>query len=176
MNDTIFKIADVIKMRLARCEGAMITEIGGSIRRGKENPKDIEICVLSKSTKKFQGTDLFGEPIYSMELETPAMSELRRMSNSVVRCGQKSGQFVVASYTVDYFQTTDIDAWGLMYFIRTGPADFVKQCLIRWKQKTGGYSKENILRDSDGTKYPCKNERAVFERLGLPWAEPKDRI
>jgi DNA polymerase/3'-5' exonuclease PolX len=70
-----------------------------------------------------------------------------------------------AQHNLDIFTTT-ARGWGMCYFIRTGPAEFVTRCLAYWKTITGGgYSKDCVLHLADGTPMDTPEEVDVFRVL-----------
>jgi len=77
-----------------------------------------------------------------------------------------------APYNIDLFWVTP-ESWGLQFFIRTGPADYVAAALAYWKKITnGGFSNGGILHLPDATIVPTPEEEDVFrvleERGGKP--------
>ncbi|NOY81931.1 MAG: hypothetical protein GXP31_13120, partial [Kiritimatiellaeota bacterium] len=78
---------------------------------------------------------------------------------------------------VDLFQTADIREWGVLFFIRTGPADYVRRMLWHWKLYTmyRGRIEANRLWNEDGTAANTNEERDVFEALHLTWVAPEGR-
>jgi DNA polymerase/3'-5' exonuclease PolX len=142
-------------------------EIAGSIRRKKSTDiKDIEICAIPNSVHARELADIVNK-----------------------RWGEPSqGKFpskytkVRSIYNIDFFWPSK-ETWGLIYFIRTGPAEFGQRMLAYWKTITeGGYSEEGQLRLADGTIVPTLEEEDVFrvlEQYGkrpCPFLPPERRL
>ncbi|GAG27036.1 unnamed protein product, partial [marine sediment metagenome] len=75
------------------------------------------------------------------------------------------------------------DNWGLNFTIRTGSAEWVRDVLARKWCRQGFKSKGAILHpvineldETLGDPIPLYEEKEVFEFLGLPWVEPRDRL
>lgn len=122
-------------------------EIAGSVRRHKlDNIKDIEICAIPN---------------------TVFARELADIVNN--RWGQPSAGKFPSKYTkvrsvvpIDFFWPSK-ETWGLIFLIRTGPAEFGQRMLAYWKTVTnGGYSKDGILHLANGTPVPTLEEADVF--------------
>jgi len=136
-------------------------EIGGSIRRRKPMVGDIEIIALVNS-------DGVG-------------NELLRRSIVTLKNGQKYKQVIIkppaGPVVVDLFQTRNPAEWGMLFFIRTGSADFVRRALGHWKKiSDGGECRENILYRGDGSMVQTFDETAVFAALKCPFVTPERRI
>lgn len=83
-----------------------------------------------------------------------------------------------AVVNVDIFRYDDGDQGnrGWIELIRTGPGDFGKAALQRWKSiSNGGKSEGGYPHRPDGTRIPVPTERAAFELLGWAWVPPKAR-
>lgn len=133
----------------------------GSIRRKKPDMiKDIEIVAIPDTSKAF---------------------EIRALVNS--RWGVPSmGAFpskytkIRGAYDIDFFWP-NLQTWGLIYFIRTGSAEFAARALARWKKITnGGYAKEGQLHLPDGTIHPTPTEMSVFKALKMEFVPPEKRF
>lgn len=135
--------------------------IAGSIRRKKaEGIKDVELVAIPR----------------------PANArELHEIVNS--RWGRPSAGAFPSRYTkirsarsIDLFWT-DAERWGLIYFIRTGPADFSHGALAHWKRITnGGYSEEGILHRASGEVVATLEEADVFRVMNVPFIPPEKRF
>ena len=64
---------------------------------------------------------------------------------------------------------------GWIELIRTGPADFSKNALIRWKKLTQGKSDQGYPITADGRRVPVPSEEAAFALLEWPWIHPWNR-
>lgn len=135
-------------------------EIAGSVRRQKpDGIKDIEICLIPRADSLFH---------------------LAVAINS--KWGLPAAGKWPAKYTkirgladIDIFTAT-VENWGLLFWIRTGPADYVRNGLARWKTVSkGGYSEGAQLHDAQGSVILTPEEKDVFAALRWPWVQPLDR-
>ena len=164
-------------------------QIAGSIRRKKENVKDIEIVAIPKNKKI---TNMFGEVMDIMPMTEYInfvdMLEGWKLDNIVKRNGKKYKRLFNPDLNVccDLF-LTDLDRWGYQITIRTGPADFSRK-VVTIALERGWHFTDSLLHvhpkiadipcskgDSCPLIKPIVSEEALFEALGLPWIEPKDR-
>jgi len=165
---SIFVTAESLRADLAALPSVQQVYIAGSIRRGKRDPKDIELVALVQPV-----TDIFGQ---AEDAPTMDATDLLLAQGQKLKGGRSYTQLVIDGHKVDYFQTWDAQRFGLLLFIRTGSADYVHRALIHWKSLThGGYSSSNLLHDAAGTPRPTPTEAAVYAALEWPWAAPEDR-
>lgn len=144
--------------------------IAGSLRREKPNPHDIELCALVAPKP-----DLFGEDVTRPSLELK--NYLITRSEKVVKAGAKYVQVIIDGITVDFFQTADPAQWGMLYFIRTGSASFVKFALTEWKRMNHwkGFCKGNILFRDYKQPVATPTEKHVFKALCWKFKPPNKR-
>jgi len=149
-------------------------EIGGSIRRGKADVKDIEIVAapILKAPRPE-----FGKPI---DL-TPLDRILRQLVETdgmlkAVKGGEKFKQFEIARleefgiaeplnpFCLDLFLCTPPSQWGVEFVIRTGPGDF-SQWMVTQKSKGGALPDGFFVRHNvvwvEWTEVPNKAEEAA---------------
>lgn len=136
-------------------------EIAGSIRRKKAMVKDIEIVAIPKP--------------YSVGLFESGIA-------TVVNQWEKVKGELPCKYTqrilpegikLDLF-FAEKENWGLIFAIRTGPADYSHKVLANgWVQRgfksVGGF----LFRNEE--KYEMREEIDLFKILRLPYLEPEDR-
>jgi DNA polymerase/3'-5' exonuclease PolX len=138
-------------------------EIAGSVRREKENVKDIEICLITDNKKK-----LFNS------LGTHLLKVNKEFKPS--KWGQKYLQFKYEGKQIDLF-IGEPDNWGLLFLVRTGSAQFSTKILAQWKRVSkGGYSQDGYLHTAGGVKVLTPDEETVFRLCELMFVEPKLRI
>lgn len=105
--------ADIAKLSAKRLIGLIRdecerVEIGGSVRRGKEEVKDVELVIIPKP---------------GLLAKLDAM-----LANGVIkpgknrRWGDKHRTFIYEGIDFDLFMA-DADNWGFIYWLRTGPGD-----------------------------------------------------
>jgi len=148
---------------------------------------DIEIVVMPRMDLVDGGTLWGGEVRLDRLSETllglkqsgalPAREvEVHRASGEVekqTRLGSAYQALVFMDMPVDLFIVRDIDQWGVIFTIRTGPAEWshrlVTDCQKFLRRVEGGY----LYRE--GKRWPCPTERDFFDGIGQPWIEPSDR-
>ena len=129
-------------------------EIAGSVRRGKSEVKDIEICAIPDV--------LFG------------------LKTVMDRQNYIKGKFP-SRYSQIKFQNEKIDIfwcyrenWGNIFLIRTGPWEFSKWIMGTKTRKSGLIQRDGYLwRGKE--RLICPEEADVFRLLGMHYIEPKDR-
>ena len=161
--------------------------IAGSIRRGKAQPKDIEIVTLPAWS-----TDLFGEPMDHGLVEW-VWENLEPRGWRIVKGGGPDARYLQLigprDEQLDLFIARP-DNYGLILMIRTGPAEFSHAMATRANQLgmhfhdgrlCGGFT--GRARGFGGTPtcsgfapIPTPKERGVFEVLRVRWVEPEKRV
>lgn len=164
-------------------------QIAGSVRRGKESPKDLEIIGIP-IRQEYQHMDLFGP---TGDVETRNLMDafappegFRMLRNGTL---YKQAEHLETGLRIDIFLGTERN-WGGLLTIRTGPRDF-SQALVtlarrRGLQVSGGYyiHRHPTKLDENGKAIPCQfgdecamilptpEEGDFFRALGIAWAEP----
>lgn len=136
-------------------------EIGGSIRRQRADCGDIELCAVVDDMR--------------------ARNVLTGGADVLLKCGDRYAQVVrqtsAGPVRVDLFQTTMAQEWGMLFFIRTGSADFVRRALAYWKQiSAGGECRGNLLWRGDGVQVQTFEEDDVFVALRMKPVPPQKRV
>lgn len=160
-------------------------EIAGSIRRRKPQVKDIEIVAVPKVKPQL---DLFGATVgYQVDIDGVLEKWLgdgtlnyRLDKNDRHAWGPRYKRAIYQSrYSLDLFLVLPPAQFGVIYTIRTGPAEFSHRLVTpqwhggylpsRWRVQDG-----RILNES-GAPQETPDERDVFALLGLEWQEPTVR-
>lgn len=136
-------------------------EIAGSIRRRKPDVNDIEIVAIPNP----YDIGLFASGIASiLELfpvirgQLPCKYTRRKLPDGI---------------EADFFFAVP-ENWGLIYAIRTGPADFSHHVLAcGWVRN--GYNSVNGMLIRDGKTVSIYEESDLFRVARVPWIEPEDR-
>ena len=176
-------IAESLKSELAPfCKRI---EIGGSIRRKKPEPKDIELVAIPKFAEVGTGqATLFGGEI--MVTENLLFGYLTSKSEySIERIGGKYCQFCkwyesedeVGHIKIDLFTATK-QTWGYIFLIRTGPWEFSRWVVMELERRgftpEGGaiwaMTNRSILEQCD-----TLTEERVFRMLGIDYIDPSLR-
>lgn len=163
-------------------------EIAGSIRRGKADPKDIEIVAVPCITDEIQELDLFGNVVDTIVCDH-LYNQLQKLyangtgpwtlDPNLRRNGPKYKRLMhwQTGIACDLF-IADASNWGNILTIRTGPGDFSRELVTRahrfgLKQDGGQLWREH--RDGTRTVIPCPEERDFFAALHVPYLEPGER-
>jgi len=153
-------------------------EIAGSIRRGKAEPKDIEIVCQPKILTE---PDLFDHATEINLLEMFFETNLFKVTGAhFVKNGPRYKQLaLVETIHLDLFIVLPPAQWGVQLLIRTGPADFSHWCVT---QKRIGGGLPSYLKVKDGAvwhgskKLEMPEESDFFKVLGMDCVEPKARV
>jgi len=166
---------DLLDMLRPVCEQV---EIAGSVRRQKPDPKDIElVCIpITVPVMNLFADGEVGRYDMNRWVRDLVGWELDRKQP---RNGPRWKRLVNPRSLMccDLFITRP-EAWGVMFTLRTGPADFSTQLMIRCKAR-GLKVEDGLLykthRDGKTDLLATPTERSFFEALGLPWLEPVER-
>lgn len=161
-----FEIANGLLRRLEPvCERVAIA---GSVRRGKPEVKDIEIVAILWNTG---ATNLFGESVAS-DLDVSVLGR-------PVKAGPKYKQVLLPEgINLDLFIVTPPAQWGVIFAMRTGPAEFSKALVT--SRRFGGYLPGWAKVDkgavwSHGEIIPTPEEQDFFNICEIPAIRPEYR-
>lgn len=156
--------------------------IAGSIRRRKDEVKDIELVAEPKMIPD-PGT-LFEDRFVSAldrrlaDLLSSATKIQLLTRDRDQKNGDRFKQFRYRGTKVDLFIVLPPASWGVIYAIRTGPAEFSH--LFVTPRSMGGalpdefrFAGGELLRE--GNPVPTRTEQEFFEAIGLPWWPPAER-
>lgn len=162
-------------------------EVAGSVRRGKEDVKDIEIVAVPDLEIKPAWIPLeFGKPLpvqHKTKLDEVLVFQRDHFKIKFEKQGDKYKKFTLIDYgiSVDLFLVTPPASWGVQMVIRTGPADF-SHWMVTQKRYGGGLPNDVRVKDgavwaeSDGSKLPMPEEEDFLQLCGLGWLEPCQRV
>ena len=167
-------IAEKLKADLAPyCERV---EIAGSIRRRKQTDiKDIEIvCIPKRWFSGFGWTETLSESF----LDDAFPSLIKEWGAKCIKNGGKYKQVELPWSKLDLFITTP-ECWGVIFAIRTGPADYSKW-LVTPRKWGGALPDRYMVRDgrvwdSDPEALDTPEEDDFFAALELEMPEPWER-
>jgi DNA polymerase/3'-5' exonuclease PolX len=152
----------------------MRIEIAGGVRREKPECHDIELVAIPKMEPL---KDIFGIVAGQRNL----LNEF--IESSVYFCEKNGDRQKKIVYTLDIncdlFIVLPPAQWGVIFTIRTGPADFSKRVVT--PRKHGGYLPSNCrvingtLHNAYDHIFPMPEEIDFLDFLGLGWIEPKER-
>lgn len=173
--------ADVAALLAPACRKL---EIAGGIRRGKADPKDIELVAIARP---LVARPVFGEACSALPPLEARVAELVRTRQlefdpHLKRNGPKYKRLRVMVNAqwlpVDLF-IVDIDSFGYQLAIRTGDATFSHQLVTR--QSEGGLMPKGYFHHGGQMKHldrgviPVPTEEDYFKELGLPLVPPAER-
>lgn len=157
-------------------DGCDRLEIAGSIRRGVETVKDIELVAIPRGIP----VDLFGAPTPGrtkldvivdglIEDELLAPREPRRMGERY-----KALRAVRTGIGIDLFLVRPPAQWGTIFAIRTGGADFSKFCVTEAKKHGRQVSGGRVL-DEHGRTIETPEEEDFFRAVRVGFVPPGER-
>ena len=142
-------------------------EIAGSIRRRKPEVGDIEIVAIPSQVE--EGL------LFSNMVIHPKFCILVNRWPAVK--GKPTGKYtqriLPEGIKLDLFMA-DINNWGLIFAIRTGSAAFSHKVLATSWVRAGFHSLDGHL-VKGFHKIPAREERDLFDMIGVPWKEPWER-
>ncbi len=165
-----------------------IVEIAGSIRRGKPDVKDIEICAVPKFETVIEPTNNLFDPtrevdknllfewawrgIHGVQWIKPGTSEI------IVWKIKEDGKYWrgrLDNIKLDLF-IAGKDNFGVIFTIRTGSAEFSQALVSFIKHRTpfrvaGG----NLILEENGQVIPCPTEDSFFENAGIEFVPVEKR-
>jgi DNA polymerase/3'-5' exonuclease PolX len=181
---------EVVEMLRPACERI---EIAGSIRRGKADVGDLEIVAVAKTepTLNLFGERTGGERNLLNELCDRLMAQgvllLRLDKNGRAAYGSKYMRLTYRGTPLDLFATTP-HQWGVIFLIRTGPADYSHRLVTPttqqftdsqgrrwWGLMPPGMNVKDGALWRGGQIIPTPEEWHVFRALGLAYLEPHER-
>ncbi len=171
------ELADLLR---ASCERI---EIAGSIRRQRPDIGDLELVAIPQHA---QQVDLFGESCGTINLLEARIAWLldvgeitpRLTTDGQQRLGLKYKALTYRGMAVDVFSTTR-ECWGVIFTIRTGPADFSHRLVTPRQQ--GGWLPDHLrvrhgrLVGTDDSPLDTPEEADVFQAIGRAWIAPEQR-
>lgn len=141
-----------------------IIKIAGSVRRRKDECKDIEIVLLPTDRSSRNKIGMFF------------------IQNAKIIKGKFTGRYVKAvykGYPVDVFIPQSHDYYRQLA-IRTGSAEYAKKIATAWCEKGYVGTSDGLVEVSKQSEFVSPKtwttEREFFNWLGMPYLEPKDRM
>ena len=152
-------------------------EIAGSVRRKKTEVHDIEIVVVPLIVET---VDLFGSKIVEMDmLEQVIEARLQAGDFTLKKNGPRFKQLELpGGITVDLFIGRPPAQWGVIFALRTGPANF-SHWLVTNKRHGGALP--GYLKVKDGALWHADHvvetpeEEDFFQAIGVEMVRPEER-
>ncbi len=153
------KIAQQVKAQLA--PHCYKIEIAGGIRRKKAKVKVIEIVAIPKPYKA--GACATGIAVELQKWPKVKGTLPCKYTQRILPQGIKLDLFIVTPQN-----------WGLLYAIRTGPAEYSHKVLATgWVEH--GYKSAGGYLTSNGVQIPVYNEIDLYNLIGIKWVDPQLR-
>lgn len=151
-------VLELLRPHCIRCE------IAGSIRREKSEVKDIEIVAIPKPYQ----IGLFQDGIAEI------VNQWQKVKGELEYGKTKYTQRILPEgIKLDLFFAEEGN-WGLIFAIRTGSADYSHKVLANgWVKR--GYKSEGGYLMQNGKSYEVREEKDLFDRIGVAYVEPKHR-
>jgi DNA polymerase/3'-5' exonuclease PolX len=170
--------------------------IAGSIRRGRADVGDVELVCMPHLEERFRQVDMFtsvAEPVDLLHARCAELLEAgtfahRPDRNGHTAFGRKFKRLLYRGVALDVFSTTPSN-WGVILLLRTGPAEFNQQLVLRASQ--GGWlTRGYFFRDGQlwrlppphgaelshlAVVVPTPEEADVFRALGYAFMPPEQR-
>lgn len=147
-------------------------EIAGSIRREKEICGDIEIVCIPKPYETGLFTSGLAEIVNQWQKVKGELEYGKTKYTQRLLPGILTG-FPDKEIQLDLFFAQEGN-WGSILAIRTGSAEYSHKVLAEgWVKR--GYKSEGGFLISGGKTYEVREEIDLFNRIGIPYCEPKNR-
>lgn len=166
--------------------GCKRIHIAGSVRRKKPEVDDIELVAEPNFAPVF---NLFGDQVGERNLLHELLDALQAdgqltLDDQVRRDGLRYKRFAhmdhgaMRAISIDLFIVTPPAQWGVIFALRTGPADY-SHWLVTQRSKGGAMPAEAYCKDGaiwyDDIPLPMVDEREFFTFLDLEYIEPEKR-
>jgi DNA polymerase (family X) len=157
LRPVVLQQAHGILARVTRLKGVR-AEVAGSVRRGAETSKDIDVVVTAKDADKVMDTFVGMPGVVEVVGRGPTKCSVR------LALGPNADLRVVPPESYPF---------ALLYFTGSKAHNVALRARA---QKLGMKLNEYALtREADGRSVPCKDEAAIYAALGLPWIPPELR-
>lgn len=159
--------------------------VAGSIRRGKKLVGDIEIVAMPiLSRADLQQQTLFPDDGFRDSYATRLDAKIKELiDDKLLRPnptqpidGQRYKRFLYTAHDLplDLFIVRPPATWGVIYAIRTGPAEF-SRALVSSFLPHGWHIASGQLFDAAGDVVPTPDEATFFSAIDLPWLDASNR-
>jgi DNA polymerase/3'-5' exonuclease PolX len=154
------KLAEELKQQLA--PHCYRVEIAGSIRRKKPEPNDIELVAIPRPYN-----------VGIFECGIAKILNQYEVVKGILPC-KYTQRVLPGGIKLDFFTATP-DNWGLIYAIRTGSAEFSHNVLASGWVRAGYKSIDGYLHNRIKHKIPVREEKDLFDKIGIKYVEPENR-
>lgn len=175
----------------ALADDSLRVQVAGSIRRRKPTVGDIELVAVPRITHETVPT--------MFEAESVPYNHLRARLEAMIRAGDlaphpedpKFGEryaklWAPEGIQVDLFMPANLDSFGTILLIRTGPAAWSERLVTDARRRGHHFADGELHRGvvsckgaAPGTarceRVPTPDEAHVFRALGMAYVEPRNR-
>lgn len=159
------------KLKLSLEPHAERVEIAGSVRRGKDQPKDVDLVILNPKESYAGYTDGLINAGNGVKKATYGEKK------PVTRWGEKLRALEWNGITIELNVVDDFN-FGYLFWLRTGPGDAGKWFMGRIKdpKDAAPFQCRNGYVWHEQVKLHIPDEKAWFALLGIPFIEPAQRM
>jgi DNA polymerase (family 10) len=158
LRPVVLKEAERMVQRLTAVSGVGQVEVGGSVRRGAETSKDIDIVTTAKNAEAVMDAFVSDPGVVEVVGRGPTKCSVR------LKAGPNADLRVVPP---------DSYPFALMYF--TGSKAHNVSLRARAQARGMKLNEYALMRESDGHPIPCADEAAIYRKLGLRFIPPELR-
>jgi DNA polymerase/3'-5' exonuclease PolX len=149
-------------------------EIAGSVRRLKADVGDVEHVVIPKGDKLWRRIEELTRDADNMFADPNAPFVKHVYPNGTHRWGERYRGVDFRSFAHEIF-VADVENWGAILAIRTGPAEFSEMLVTRLKVGGRLRQQDGFVRYPDNSIYAVKTETQFFNACGVEYCEPSQR-
>lgn len=142
-----------------------VISLAGCLRRRRPTIGGIEIVCVPK---EYESTPLFSSGIATV------VNQWEKVRGEPLFPCRYTQRILPEGITLDLFMVHP-DGYGLMRARRTGSVDWCRTVLDPALVRAGYRSAWGLLRRAGGTVVPVRTEPELFQLIGLPWVDPRDR-
>ncbi len=177
--DAALVAAELIEALADACERI---EVAGSLRRGRPDVGDIELVAMPKSHAETPGLfDDGGAEVCDLRNAVGRLITAGTVERLMGGARYVKLRHVASGIQVDLFMVRAPASWGVLYLLRTGPADYSRQFVtdIRW---SGLHVRDGAVHrgrhgcgESICEVLPTPEEADVYAAAGWPFVAPEMR-
>lgn len=156
--------------------------VAGSLRRGKPDVGDIEFLYVPRIVEQDDPADFFSREKVNLvttailDLERTGIIERRKSKTGSTMFGPQNKylRHIGTGIPIDFFETTEAN-WYNYLVCRTGPAESNTAIAMAAQRKGWQWTPYGQGFQQGRNIHPVNSEEEVFEFVGLPYREPRER-
>lgn len=151
-------------------------EVAGSVRRGRPEVGDIEHVVISRFGPVMGEGQLIVRPGHLLWERMDRLVAEGALHKAIypdgsTRWGDKYRGVVYREFRHEVFRA-EVDNWGPILAIRTGPADLSRRLVTQLARSGRLKQEDGFVRYVGGERIAVKTEEAFFTLCQEPWVAP----